>query len=267
MTGAARADPGTPAGRWSDGRYAARVLAWEALTDVVTPSLLDAVAAAPGERVLDVGCGAGAATRSMAARVLPGGCVIGADVSPAVVQLAEGRAAGVRNVRFAVADLSGGKVGGGPFDAVVSQFGVLFFADPVRAFGNLRAHLAPGGRLCFTCWQSAERNPWSFGPLLADLRSPGWQATPGGPFSLADEQGVRTLLRDAGFSGCTITPHEVTADLPQEAVVDDDELAMMGIAPRRMPEAWQRVEAHLRPYRTAGRRYRLRLAWYVVRCV
>ena len=68
-------------------------------------------------------------------------------------------AAGADNVTFVLADAQTDSFPGAPFDAAISQFGVMFFDDPVAAFANIRAQLRPGGRLAFACWQPLRREP------------------------------------------------------------------------------------------------------------
>ena len=67
--------------------------------------------------------------------------MIGVDISDALVRLARTRAdeAGAGNVVFVVADAQTDELPGGPFDVATSKFGVMFFADPVGAFTNIRA--------------------------------------------------------------------------------------------------------------------------------
>ena len=60
-------------------------------------------------------------------------------------------------------------VPGGPFDVALSQFGVMFFDEPVTAFTNIRAQLLTGGRMAFACWQTADRNPWYIGANVPGL--------------------------------------------------------------------------------------------------
>jgi SAM-dependent methyltransferase len=212
-----------------------------------------------------VGCGAGAATLAAAALVQPGGAVVGADLSPAAVHLARERAAraGTVGIGFQVVDLQSGRVAGGPFDAALSQFGVMFFSDPPAAFVNIRRHLAPGGRLCFTCWQAAEDNPWSYAALLADLLPTSSRDRPG-PFSLAEPRTVSVLLGAAGFDAVRATSYRDTVEVSEDAVVDDAELALMGVPPERLGAAAARVRAQLAGYRTASGTLRLPLAYRVV---
>ena len=176
-----------------------------------------ALAPTAGERVLDVGCGGGKATIAAARVVGPAGRVIGADISVPLTELAAQRAAeaGVDNVSFQAADVQQETVEGGPFDAAMSQFGVMFFDEPATAFANIRAQLAPGGRIAFSCWQPIERNPWFFGAALAGLAPPPPPPEPGksptGPFALGDAERTQGILESAGFANVRRTAHDLLA--------------------------------------------------------
>lgn len=252
---------------WADPRYAHRVRSWEPLSSTVTPDLLTRLAPQPRERLLDVGCGTGGATFPAAALVGPDGTVVGADISPAVIQLAGERTArsGAGNITFLVADMQTARVAGGPFDAVMSQFGVMFFDDPVAAFANMRDHLRPGGRLCVSCWQSAAANPWSYAALLADLiPKPAGEERRAGPFSLANVAGVVGLLGKAGFNGVEVSYHRANVEVARDAIVDDTELTLMGVPPDRIDEAWERVSRHLSAFRSGSHTLRLPIACLIL---
>ncbi|HZK99608.1 MAG TPA: methyltransferase domain-containing protein, partial [Caulobacteraceae bacterium] len=95
-------------------------------------------------------------------------------------------------------------------DAAYSRFGVMFFDDPVAAFANIRAALAPGGRLAFVCWRNMDLNPFMTLPLAAalpHLAPPPSPPEPGapGPFAFADGARIRDILGRAGFSGVELT--------------------------------------------------------------
>ena len=173
----------------------------------VLDRLVEVAAPRPGEAVLDVGCGTGASTLALAAAVAPGGRVVGADISGQMLARAGERvaAAGASGVELVVADAQTHRFAPGGFDLAVSRFGLMFFADPVAAFGNLRRALRPGGRLAFAAWGPVEANPWfvipraaavaRMGPVPAD--PPG---TPG-PFGLASLGRGLDILERAGFAG------------------------------------------------------------------
>src|SRR5438093_13711292 len=78
----------------------------------------------PGDRVLDVGCGAGQSTRD-AARAAVGGSALGVDLSAPMLEVARGRAVeeGVRNVAFEQADAQRKSFRDNQFDVAISRFG------------------------------------------------------------------------------------------------------------------------------------------------
>jgi len=213
--------------RWNDEYFASLWPKRERLTDQVTGYLFEVLALRPGERVLDVGCGGGKTSIEAARAVGAEGSVVGADVSAPLNRLARQRAeaAGVGNVEFQVVDVQVDPVEGAPFGVAMSQFGVMFFDEPVTAFANIRAHLEPGARLAFACWQSAERNPWFFSTAIAEFLPAPPEPAPGksptGPFALA----------------------------PEDSVVDDPQLASIGVSEDELPAAQAALHAHMQQFR------------------
>ncbi len=139
--------------------------------------------------------------------------MLGLDISAPMLEVARSRAeaAGLRNLTFHEADAQTAALPGDR-DAVFSRFGVMFFADPAAAFGNLRRSLRPGGRLAFVCWRPLAENLWMRLPAeaAAGLVPPAPPPEPGtpGPFAFADPDRVRRILAEAGFTGIDLTPHD-----------------------------------------------------------
>ncbi|MBI2962737.1 MAG: methyltransferase domain-containing protein [Deltaproteobacteria bacterium] len=175
---------------------------------------MERAAVRSGERVIDVGCGCGDTTLELGRRVGPGGSVLGIDLSAPMLERAAERAAreGMSAVRFCNADVQTHEFSSADFDLAYSRFGVMFFSDPVRAFGSLRRALRPGGRLSFVCWQEMARNPWVAVPLAAAATVIPLPPRPSpdapGPFSFADPERVRRILDGAGFAAIALEPHE-----------------------------------------------------------
>ena len=168
---------------------------------------------ARGGRVLDIGTGCGDTNLALADRVGADGFVLGVDLSEPMLARAEERrqAAGISQLRFLSGDAATETFADGPFDAVFSRFGVMFFADPVAAFRNIRTALRAGGALAFVCWRPVAENPWVAVPREVVLRhvTPPPQAPDApGQFSFADANRVEGILADAGFADIRFEPHD-----------------------------------------------------------
>ncbi|MDE2294286.1 MAG: methyltransferase domain-containing protein [Gammaproteobacteria bacterium] len=168
----------------------------------------------PDERILDLGCGCGQTSLELAAEVGPSGAVVALDVSRPMLAVARARARPVPGaaIEFREADAQVEPFAPAVFDAAFSRFGVMFFADPVAAFGNVRRALKPAGRLAFVCWRTLEENDWMRVPLEAarGLLPPPTPVDPQapGPFAFADAARVRRILVDAGFVNPRIEPFD-----------------------------------------------------------
>jgi SAM-dependent methyltransferase len=180
----------------------------------------------PGDRVIDLGCGFGDTTRMLAGLVGPEGEVLGVDVSEPFIEEARRDAGDAPNVRFAVADVQVADLGEG-HDFAFSRMGLMFFANPVAALRNIRASMAPGGRLCAIVWRRREDNEWV---RRAELVVEEYLARPEetdeptcgpGPFSMANADTVTEQLKIAGFEQITLQ----RCDLPLK-IGDDVEHAV-----------------------------------------
>jgi ubiquinone/menaquinone biosynthesis C-methylase UbiE len=175
-----------------------------------------------GERVLDVACGTGVLAREAASRVGPQGAVVGLDLNEGMLAVARRKAPAI--------EWRQGKAEALPFpdrsfDAVLCQFGLMFFEDPAAALGEMWRVLKPRGRLVVAVWDAAERSPGYaamirllqrlFGERIADeLR---------GPFRLGDPARFRRLLKEASVAEPAIVTVEGKARFPSiEAWVHTD---------------------------------------------
>ncbi|WP_425987308.1 class I SAM-dependent methyltransferase [Ensifer sp. R-19] len=206
--------------------YQARL---DAMMAVFGQAAIEAAAPATGERVLDVGCGAGASSLDLAARVGAGGHVLGVDISEPLIGRARALAPQDTPALFQVADASSTELPQGAFDILFSRFGVMFFDDPTAAFTHMRRALKPGARVAFVCWRGMAENDWVRLPMgamkgiLPPMTPPGPDAP--GPFSFGDQGRVARILTVAGFTDVAITPFD--ASIPfgkgetRDAALDD----------------------------------------------
>jgi SAM-dependent methyltransferase len=183
-------------------------VARQAHTDVtlapVSEALLAHSAPRTGERVLDVGCGCGTSTLEFARAVGPAGRVAALDISGPMLAEGEARAkaAGIANVEWRQADAATAALDG--FDLLTSNFGLMFFGDPVAALAHMRRAARPGARMAFVCWRTLDENPWMEVPMRAVAphvppRPKGDPEAPG-MFAFADPQRVTRVLTAAGWA-------------------------------------------------------------------
>ena len=170
---------------------------------------LAAAAAQPAEDVIDIGCGTGSTTLALGNAVGAGGMVLGLDISEPLIDVAR-RKSPPPQVTFMVGDAATNRFEAARTDLLFSRFGVMFFADPVAAFANLRRALKPTGRLTFVCWRPVTENNWvlvpmkAAGPHLPPAERPGPEDP--GPFAFGDPARVTRILTEAGFTPPAFQP-------------------------------------------------------------
>ena len=184
---------------------------WDGTSGRFGDAMLEAADLEAGQRVLDVGCGAGSTTVDAARRVAPNGAALGVDISGPALELARERAAaaGLEAVDFIEADAQVHSFEPGAFDAVISRFGTMFFGDPVAAFANLRHALRPGGRLAVVAWQGPFESEWTtvaVNVAIAHFGRPPDLGVPGGPgpFAFADGDRFKSVVTACGFRDVTL---------------------------------------------------------------
>jgi SAM-dependent methyltransferase len=247
-------------------RWVAEQERLDAMMAETTLALIDAADPQWGEKVLDVGCGCGSTSIAYAEAVGPEGRVTGLDVSKPMLAFARDRAkeADLKTIDFVLDDAATREMDEGAFDLVSSRFGVMFFADPVAAFRNLRRAMKPKGRLAFVCWRDWRENEWVRVPVGAVRPHVPPQPPQGpdapGPFAFASLGRIRTILAASGFDTITARPLDVTGEFGE--TLDAGVQYMMGFGPisRMLSPASEMERARaenaladaLRPYAAKG---------------
>jgi len=204
-------------------RWAQQQRTLDAMIGPFGDAALQAAAAQPGEQVIDIGCGCGSTTLTLARAVGPSGQVLGVDVSQPMLAIARAAAADAAAaspasaraaLSFIEADAATAALPLGQ-DLLFSRFGLMFFDAPAAALRHLRGALREGGRCAFVCWRTPRDNPWAMVPLMAarkalDITPPPADPLAPGPFAFADDVRLRGLLVEAGFSDIDIQRCDAT---------------------------------------------------------
>jgi ubiquinone/menaquinone biosynthesis C-methylase UbiE len=161
----------------------------------------------PGDRVLDFGCGFGETCLELGRLVGPSGEVLGLDCTSAFLDIAnrERDEAALPHVRYELGDAQAHPFRQGHYDLAFARFGVMFFESSVRALRNVHGALRAGGKICLIVWRTLADNPaWGAAKtVVAEYLPPPRdtaQTCGPGPFSWADEETDREMLRAAGFT-------------------------------------------------------------------
>jgi ubiquinone/menaquinone biosynthesis C-methylase UbiE len=189
-----------------DDEAARQIEALYRLSDAVRRRRIvrDALAAAPGERILDVGCGPGFYCAELREDVGPSGAVVGVDSSAPMLALAERRCAAYDNVELRSGEATAVPVEDGAFDAALSVQVQEYVADVDTALAELHRALRPGGRVLVFDVDWATLSVHSDDPELTARVLHAWDehlAHPSLPRTLA------TRLRAAGFEDVGMSAH------------------------------------------------------------
>lgn len=224
--------------------------------------------------ILDVGCGTGGTTLAAAKQLGASGRCTGVDISGPMLAAARARAEREElAIDFIEADAQACPFAPASFDAIISRLGVMFFADPVAAFANLRRAAVPGAMLRCVAWRSGADNPFmttaerAASPLLPDL--PVRRAGAPGQFAFADRDGVHGILAASGWKAIEIRPIDRVCSFPSDLLTAYvSRLGPVGLALQHADEALRRrvaetVRAAFAPF-VFGNEVRFTAACWIV---
>lgn len=177
------------------------------------------VAALAPRRVLELAAGTGIVTRRLR-DLLPDACqLVASDLNPPMLEVAKAKFPVDAGVTFEQADASALPFEDESFDVVVCQFGVMFFPDKDRAYGEALRVLQPGGRYLFNVWDSWAANPYA--RIVHEVVAGFFPDDPPGfyevPFGYHDPDAIRAALQRAGFARAAVAPLSLTSKIPSAA--------------------------------------------------
>jgi ubiquinone/menaquinone biosynthesis C-methylase UbiE len=182
----------------------------------IASGLVDALAPAAGEVVLDMGCGKGAATLPIAERVGPQGRVLGLDASEGMLAQARTRAAeqGIDNIEWLLGDAMAPQLPPASVDAIAASLVLFFLPEPVTALRAWRELLRPDGRVGVTTFGRFDPAIDALGEVI-DPHLPDDGLDPRAPAEdwFASDAGVERLLAAAGFREVVTSHLDVTVHL------------------------------------------------------
>lgn len=240
-----------------DAAKAYEALMVPALFGTWAPRVADAAQLRPGQRVLDLACGTGILAREAASRTRPNGSVAGLDPSPGMLEVARQLAPAVEWRQGVAESLP---FPDQSFDAVVSQFGLMFFSDRRAALHQALRVLAPEGRLAVAVWDALDNIPAYAAEVALLARLAGRQAADAlrAPFAFGEREALVGLFAEAGFASIEATTVRGQARFPSVRVMVEADLRgwlpVMGVV---LPEAQiaqilAEAERALAPYLAPG---------------
>jgi ubiquinone/menaquinone biosynthesis C-methylase UbiE len=219
------------------------------------PKVADAARIQRGDRVLDVACGTGILARAIAERVGSGGSVVGLDTNPVMLEVARRKAP---EIEWRQAPAEALPFADQSFDAVVSQFGLMFFEDRKAAIREMARVLRPGGRLVVAVWAALETSPGyaDLADILQELFGEEAANAIRAPFALGDTGTLRALFADAGIQNVEIANREGTVHFPSIEAWIYTEIKGWTLADRLNDEQYQllllEAERKLQPHVNSG---------------
>jgi SAM-dependent methyltransferase len=226
-----------------------------ALMEVWAPQVAAAANIRPGDRVLDVACGTGVLARAAARRAAPTGTVTGLDLDPGMLAVAARLSPTLRWQQGTAEALP---FPDQSFEAVVSQFGLMFFPDPTAGLREMLRVLVPGGRLVVAVWASLADTPAYAAEVALVERLAGAAAADAlrEPFALGETPRLAELYAAAGITGAQISLRHGLGRFPSIRVMLEADLRgwlpLVGIVlgEELIAEILRQAEVALQPFVT-----------------
>lgn len=155
--------------------------------------------------VLEVACGTGISTSYLAKSLSRGSLIQATDLSVDMLELAHKHFSRLPGVRFSQANAQELDIPDRSMDAVICQFGLMFFPDKEKALSEFYRVLKPGGLLAVSTWADKSRFPFAL--IVDEVVSTYFSSDPPDmtalPYCLGTETDLDLLLTRGGFNLCT----------------------------------------------------------------
>ena len=155
----------------------------------------------PGDRVLEVACGTGVATRRLREKMPEGATLVATDLNEGMIDHARARLADLKGIEWRTADAADLPFPDQSFEAVACQFGLMFVPDKEEAAREVLRTLIPGGTYVVSVWDRIEHN--AFARIAHETITAQFPKDPPTfycvPFGYSDPEVLKNLLATSGF--------------------------------------------------------------------
>ena len=168
------------------------------------------------QSVLELAAGTGIVTRRLRNALLPECTLLASDLNAPMLEIAKKKFRNDEKVAFETADATSLAFDNESYDAVVCQFGVMFFPDKARSYSEVHRVLNRGGHYLFSVWGAWKHNP--FAEMVHNVVAGFFPDNPPGfykvPFGYHDTGLIRDSLTAAGFDQVVVEVRDIVSEIP-----------------------------------------------------